>query len=498
MRQHSLLVLALGATTVAACGSLGEAFSAHTDVVATAGSQQLTVTRLGDLLGKAKMQIPVNREVAMLLARDLWVPYQLLGVAAARNDSLKDTKAIDASAAAMLENARLGRFMESVAAKLPAEQGSEASYLAAKGGLYSARHILFAVPQGAAPAAKEAVRKKAAGVLATLTSANFAEMANKYSEDPGNAQKKNGGDLGVFPLGMMVKPFGDALGKLAPDAISPLVETQFGFHIIQRNSWERAKAEYATQSGGRSRQLAESTYIAQIQAGSHITLKSDAATTMKEVAKDPISNRMSKTVLATFTGGELTAGRIALVLLASPQSGRLVQQIQGAPDSLVTQYVTNMTQREVLLKRADSSKVVVTPEELTGLHRDFLQALAQSWTALGVDPKALADSGKTPSDREKIAAARVEKFLDRVMAGEIQPLPIPSPLQLVLMDKFESKLNATGIDRALERASALRAAADSARAAAQPKSAVPLPGAMKMPEAGAKQPSGAVPLPKKP
>lgn len=487
MKRTSLLVLALSATTLAACQGLGEAFSAHTDVVATAASQQLTVTRLGDLLGKAKMQIPLNRDVALLVARDLWVPYQLLGVAAARGDSLKDPKAIEGAATAMLENAILGRFMESVAAKLPVDTGSEASYLAAKGGLYSARHILFLLPQNAPPAVKDSIHRLAQSVAKKVTDANFAELAKKYSGDP---TKDKGGDLGVFPLGMMVKPFGDALAKLKPGEISPAVETQFGFHIIQRNSWDHAKTDYLAQSTGRSRQVAESTYIAQVQSSSNVKLKSDAAATMKEVAKDPISNRSNKKVLATYNGGELTAGRIALVLLASPQSGRLVQQIQGAPDSLVTQYVTNMTQREVLLQRANSAKVVVTPEELAGLHRDFLQAVVQSWEALGVDPKSLADSGKTPADREKIAAARVEKFLDRVMAGEIQPLPIPSPVQIVLMDKFSAKVNATGIDRALERAATLRVAADSARARAQPKSEVPLP--------GAQQPSGAVPLPKKP
>ena len=487
MKRTSLLVLALSATTLAACQGLGEAFSAHTDVVATAASQQLTVTRLGDLLGKAKMQIPLNRDVALLVARDLWVPYQLLGVAAARGDSLKDPKAIEGAATAMLENAILGRFMESVAAKLPVDTGSEASYLAAKGGLYSARHILFLLPQNAPPAVKDSIHRLAQSVAKKVTDANFAELAKKYS---GDNTKDKGGDLGVFPLGMMVKPFGDALAKLKPGEISPAVETQFGFHIIQRNSWDHAKTDYLAQSTGRSRQVAESTYIAQVQSSSNVKLKSDAAATMKEVAKDPISNRSNKKVLATYNGGELTAGRIALILLASPQSGRLVQQIQGAPDSLVTQYVTNMTQREVLLQRADRAKVVVTPEELAGLHRDFLQAVVQSWEALGVDPKSLADSGKTPADREKIAAARVEKFLDRVMAGEIQPLPIPSPVQIVLMDKFSAKVNATGIDRALERAATLRVAADSARARAQPKSEVPLP--------GAQQPSGAVPLPKKP
>ncbi len=494
MKRTSLLILALCATTLAACDGLSEAFSAHTDVVATAGSQQLTATRLGDLLGKAKMQIPLNADVALVIARDLWIPYQLLGVAAARGDSLKDSKAIEGAAAAMLENARLGRFMQGVAAKLPVEDASDASYVAAKGGLYSARHILFLMPQNATPAVADSVKRLAESVALRVSDANFVELVKKYS---GDNSKEKGGDLGVFPLSGMVKPFGDALAKLKPGEISRLVQTQFGYHIIQRNTWDHAKTEFLAQSTGRSRQVAESTYIAQIQTSANITLKKDAATTMKEVAKDPVAARASKTVLATYKGGELTAGRIALVLLASPQSGRLVQQIQGAPDSVVSQYVTSMTQRDVLLKRADSSKVAVLPEELTALHRDFLQAVVQSWAALGIDPKSLADSGKTPADREKIAAARVEKFLDRVMSGAIQPLPIPSPIQIVLADKFKSKVNAAGIGRAVERAGALRLAADSARAATQPKSEVPLPGA-KAPDLGTKQPSNAVPLPKKP
>jgi hypothetical protein len=491
MKRTSLLVLALSATTLAACDGLSEAFSAHTDVVAKAGPHELSVTRLGELLGKAKLGLPVNKEVATLITRDLWVPYQLLGVAAAHGDSLSDPKAIDAAAAGMLENARLGRFMESVAAKLPvADAGSEADYLAAKGGLYSARHILFMFPPNATAAQKDSVRKKAMVVKAQVTPANFAELAKKYSAD---ATAQKGGDLGVFPVGVMVKPFGDALSKLKPGEISPLVETQFGYHIIQRNTWDLAKNEFAAQAGGRGRQVAESTYIAGLQATANIQLKSDAATTMKEIAKDPLAMRDSKTVIATYKGGELTAGRLALVLLSSPQSARLAQQITGAPDSLVVQYVKNMAQRDVLLQKADSQKVAVTPEELASLHRDFVQAVVQSWGAMNLDPKSLADSGKTVEAREKIAAGRVEAFLDRIMAGGVQPLPIPSPLQIVLMNKYPSKTNAAGIDRAVELAAKLRAATDSAKAASQPKSAVPLP----LPDAGAPK-AAPVPPAKKP
>ena len=479
MKRTSLLVLALSATTLAACDGLGEAFSAHTDVVAKAGPNELSVTRLSQLLGNAKLGLPVNKDVATLIARDLWVPYQLLGVAAAHNDSLAGAKAIEAAAAGMLENARLGRFMESVAARMPADTGSQTAYLAAKGGLYSARHILFLFPQNATPAQKDSMRKKAEALRPQLTVANFAEMAKKYS---GDNSAQNGGDLGVFQLTAMVKPFGDALAKLKPGEISPIVETQFGYHIVQRNTWEQAKTQYVTQAGGRGRQVAESTYIAGLQANAKIQLKSDAATTMKEIAKDPLAMRASKTVLATYTGGELVAGRLALVLLASPQSARLTQQIMGAADSLVNQYVKNMAQRDVLLQRADSAKVAVTPEELASLHRDFVQAVVQSWQAMNLDPKSLADSGKTTEAREKIAAARVEAFVDRIMGGGVQPLPIPSPLQIVLLNKYPAKINQAGIDRAVELAAKLRGSADSAKAASQPKSAVPLPdaGAPKM------------------
>ena len=265
------------------------------------------------------MQIPINKDVALLLARDIWVPYQLLGAAAARGDSLVDAKAIDAAAASILDNARLSRFMESVAATFPVQAGSEQSYLAGDGGLYSARHILFMVPQDAKPAVKDSVRKLATSVRAKLTDANFAAMAAKYS---GDNTKDKGGDLGVFPVGVMVKPFGNALTKLKPGEISPIVETQFGLHIIQRNTWEHAKADFLAQSGGRSKQVAESTYIARMQAGANIKLSADAATKVKEVAKDPVSNRNSKAVVATFNGGELTAGHLAMILLATPQSGR--------------------------------------------------------------------------------------------------------------------------------------------------------------------------------
>lgn len=59
---------------------------------------------------------------------------------------------------------------------------------------------------------------------------DFAQLARQYSQD-GAAQ--NGGDLGYFPREMMVKPFSDVAFSLRKGQISDVVETQFGYHVIQ-------------------------------------------------------------------------------------------------------------------------------------------------------------------------------------------------------------------------------------------------------------------------
>ena len=58
----------------------------------------------------------------------------------------------------------------------------------------------------------------------------FADLAKKYSDDKGSAQK--GGDLGLFARETMVKEFSDVAFALKPNTISEVVVTQFGNHII--------------------------------------------------------------------------------------------------------------------------------------------------------------------------------------------------------------------------------------------------------------------------
>lgn len=96
-----------------------------------------------------------------------------------------------------------------------------------------ASHILIASPKDAPAAEREKAKAQAEALLAQLrkTPGDFAALAKKNSQDPGSAA--NGGDLGFFAHGAMVKPFEDAAFSLNKGAISDVVESDFGYHIIQ-------------------------------------------------------------------------------------------------------------------------------------------------------------------------------------------------------------------------------------------------------------------------
>jgi hypothetical protein len=97
----------------------------------------------------------------------------------------------------------------------------------------SAKHILLKVKPGANPKEKKAVKDKLESLRKELLAdpTKFADYAQKYSED---ASKSSGGELGYFNSAMMVPPFSKAAFALQKVGdISPIIETQFGYHLIQ-------------------------------------------------------------------------------------------------------------------------------------------------------------------------------------------------------------------------------------------------------------------------
>ncbi len=115
-----------------------------------------------------------------------------------------------------------------------------------------ASHILVKADANAAAADRAKAKAKAETLLADIKKnpATFADVARKNSDDPGSAEK--GGDLDFFGRGgLAAKPLEDAAFALKPDEIGPLVESEFGYHIVKltavrggdKRSFESVRAE---------------------------------------------------------------------------------------------------------------------------------------------------------------------------------------------------------------------------------------------------------------
>jgi peptidyl-prolyl cis-trans isomerase C len=150
-----------------------------------------------------------------------------------------------------------------------------------------ASHILISTqatdPNADPNQVKLQAKQKAEALLQKVKSGeDFAALAKENSSCP---SKEQGGDLGTFPRGQMVKPFEDAAFSLKVGEISNLVETQFGYHIIKVTEhqdpnqvpFEKAQGNITEQLTQQKRGEAVRKYIETLRQGAKITFAADAA-----------------------------------------------------------------------------------------------------------------------------------------------------------------------------------------------------------------------------
>lgn len=467
MTRLRLALVALILSAATACGALKDAMTAHVDVVARAGNQELTVSQLSELL--ASSQIPLRADVSRSLTQ-MWVNYQLLGQAAAAYDTLGTPELADRGMWSSIEQMRLQAMFEQHAAAAGALDSSKFREAYENGELLAAAHILLTKqPAALGAAANDSIKREAERIARTVTSATFARVARDRSQDPGS--KDRGGDYGVFPPGTMVPEFEDGIRSVPPGGITGVVETQFGYHIIRRHTWDEIKDQFAEQYADLAQQKVEADFFAAAEEGANIQVKNSAARIVKAIAEDVDAYRTDRTVIATSRRFDLTAGRMAHWIAAFPEQAQIRPQIIEAADSMIPSFVTNIMRNELLLRRADSLGIKADTARVREAREAFWQAVVGTMEQIGIAPAQL-DTTDDRAAREAFAARRVNAYVKALLNGGAQYIDVPEQVVLVLRDRYESRVVAAGLDRALVEATKLRAAADSAAASS---SAVPLP-----------------------
>lgn len=471
-RPQILFGAAALAFTVAACDGLKEAFTAHVDLVARAEGQELSTERLATLIGNSS--VPVRKDIASVVA-GFWVSYQLLGYAGAHGDTLGDVKLADKAMWATILTSRARKFYEHVRRSFSAPDTTGLDQKYAQGTLLAAQHIIVMMTDngaGMSQAKQDSIRRHAEDILRRTTSANFNAMVKQYTEDTDG--KERNGSLGVFPLGpgayAMVPEFEAAVKALKPGEVSPTVlRTSFGYHIIRRHLLSEVRAEFIEKLVAQHETVQRDVYMTKLRTDWKLAVKPEALAKIREAGKLPDEFRTDKTVIATSKLGDFTIGRLTDWIEVFPPQAQVRERLNSAPDTSVIALVQSIVEQEVIGAEAEKANVTADTAELQQIRQYFTTMVKTASSGLRVDPESLGDSAKTTAEKERLAASRVEAALDMLFASSGQNfVEIPVQLAYALRQKYSSRVNLAGLDRAVERGLAVRAALDSTRGGKAP------------------------------
>jgi peptidyl-prolyl cis-trans isomerase D len=250
-----------------------------------------------------------------------------------------------------------------------------------------ASHILISIKSGAGDTEKARARERAAQLLAQLRKSpeGFAELAKKNSEDPGSAAQ--GGDLGFFARGMMVRPFEDAAFRLKLNQISDLVESDFGFHIIKltgiragkMRSLEQARSEIELEL---KKQRAGRRFAEAADAFSNLVYEqADSLAPAAERFKLPIQRAQGVTRQSAGVP-VLSHPKLLAALFAddSTKNRRNTEAIETAPGTLVSARVVDhkpATRRAFDEVRAEIGRLLAQQEALAFARKQGMERLEE-------------------------------------------------------------------------------------------------------------------------
>lgn len=293
-----------------------------------------------------------------------------------------------------------------------------------------ASHILVKAEQEASAADRAKARAKAEGLLAEVRKSpeRFAELAKANSDDPGSAAQ--GGDLDFFGRGAMVKPFEDAAFALKPGEVSGIVETDFGFHIIQitatrggeRKSFESVRAEIESEVKG---QLAQAKFAEAAEAFSNTVYEqSDSLEPVATRLKLKVQTAKALTRTAEpGAKGPLASGKFLAALFTDDvlRNKRNTDAIEIGTNQLAAARVTDHAPARKLPfeEVKEAVRLRVAAQQAAALARKEGEAKLAAWRGgeapQGLEPSMTVSRGMTQTYPQEL--------IDAVMTAPPAPLP---------------------------------------------------------------------------
>jgi peptidyl-prolyl cis-trans isomerase C len=462
---------------LSACEGGGGAPSEN--VIARAAGEEFLVEDAAQILAP-QSQLPNQTAVVKALA-DLWVDYFLLAHAASQDTSFAqlDVTSLVEQQVGQEMVFRLREQVIQVDTSVTEEELRAQFAADLPGAQVRARHILLRIPDGATDQQADSVRALGESLRERiLDGEDFAALAIEHSDDPGSGQQ--GGDLGAFGKGQMVKPFEDAAFALEPGELSELVETNFGLHLIRVDerimpSFEENRDQFRAVVQNRRVAVAESTYVAEVMEAAGLEVRAETFESARKLAETPsmaLSRRAGNRALVTYDGGSYTLSEFQTWIQA--QAPNLHAEVQGANDEQLDGLLRNLVRTELLLNSAVEAGVEVPPDRrdsLSAAIRSGVRSVAGQLNFLGLG--AGEDATPTGDLNQAVHGILVDVVQNR---REVFPL---GGVSAALRKQYGGDVFPAAFDLAVERIQTLRSqmpgvpTADSTPPSPAPDSAPP-------------------------
>jgi hypothetical protein len=451
---------------LAGCDALRDAFSGRVETVARAEGDRLGVERLADWAGNGK-QVPLQQEALYRLSK-VWVDYSLFARALAEGKSLDDSATVNAAMWPYFSQLKWDKFHTRLIGgrtELSAKQ-VDSAYAAGNHRLF--QHILVMLPPNAPPDVQAEKRRdidRLRTQIAARGGRNFTDLAVQHSEDPGS--KEQGGFLNVAEYAdPLVQEFKDAAWALKPGEMSPVVRTAYGLHIIRRPALADARDVFRFGLQERLGTHADSLLVDSLVKPGDMKLASGALAIARQTVQDLDAQRGSGRALVHYPGGTFRVRDFVRWMYSLEP--RVAAAVKDVPEDQLERFLRLIAQRHVLIGLADSAGVQPTPDEWAYARTQHDSAISLMRNILRLTPDVLRDSAASPADRERLAAAHVDDYLQRLVTGRAQFLPMPPFLSFTLRDGADWSIDQAGVRAALEKARVARGARDSSAAPASP------------------------------
>jgi len=423
--------------------------------VATAADRTFTVDQTVELL-VPRTDLVIDTAVVAVVG-DLWIDYTLLAHAFGEDTTLAHldfSPLVDPQVEQEMILALRDQAVDADTAIAESEL-REIFAREAPGVTARARHVLLAVPERATPAQRDSVRTRAETLRDRIVGGeDFAEIARQFSADRGSGRQ--GGSLGSFGRGQLVRPLDEAIFALEVGEIGPVVETPFGYHVVQLQeldapAFDSVAEGFRLQVQSRRFQVAESTFIAGLQDSAAVEPEEGAAELLRQVATDPrmaLTGRTADRVIARYDGGRVTLGEVReFFLTRDPQ---YLGQVQGASDeALEEEVVTTLVQRELLVEAARSRGLAPTEAR-----RDSIRDLARRRFVETGRQLGLVDVERSDERPDGVTRA-VRAIVGGIVSGQREIVPL-GPIAYVLREQYRSGVSEVGVRAVVTRIDEIR------------------------------------------